>query len=353
MNELLQQLTETAGIAGNEIEVRRLIRDLIADHVDTWRVDTMGNLIATKKGSGESDLRVLIDAHMDEVGLMITGIDRDGTCKFQPVGGVGDRAILGKVVQIGPKKITGVVGARPIHLLKRGQRNSVVKMDSMRIDIGAKSKDEAKRKAKLGDAVTFVTQYEELGEMAIGKAFDNRAGCASLIELLRGEPYPFTLIAAFSVQEEVGLRGAGVVAYSEKPDMALVLECTPAYDLPNERDESPNVVLGHGPSIYVMDRGTIQDPRLVGHITRTAAEHRIPYQIRQPGGGGTNTAAIQRKSGGIPAATIATPARYTHTPVSMINLTDFANVVKLADTAMRTLQPDVFRRRGNSQTNTQ
>ena len=348
MNELLQQLTETAGIAGNEIEVRRLIRDLIADHVDEWRVDSMGNLIATKKGSGDSDFRVLVDAHMDEVGLMVTGFDRDGTCKFHPVGGIGDRAVLGKVVQVGPKKITGVVGARPIHLLKRGQRNSVVKMDSMRIDIGAKSKDEAMRKAKLGDAVTFVTDYEELGEVAIGKAFDNRAGCAALVELLRGESYPFTLIAAFTVQEEIGLRGAGVAAYSEKPDIALVLECTPAYDLPNERDESPNVVLGHGPSIYVMDRNTIQDPRLVAHITSTAAEHGIPYQIRRPGGGGTNTAAIQRKSGGIPVATIATPARYVHSPVSMINLTDFANVIKLADTTLRKLQPGAFRRNGKS-----
>ena len=348
MNELLQQLTETAGIAGNEIEVRRLIRDLVADHVDEWRVDSMGNLIALKKGSGDSDMRVLVDAHMDEVGLMVTGIDRDGTCKFHPVGGVGDRAVLGKVVQVGPKKITGVVGARPIHLLKRGQRNSVVKMDSMRIDIGAKSKDEVVKKVKLGDAVTFVTGYEEIGNMAIGKAFDNRAGCAALIELLRGEAYPFTLIAAFTVQEEIGLRGAGIAAYSVKPDMALVLECTPAYDLPNERDVSPNVVLGRGPSIYVMDRSTIQDPRLVAHITSTAAKHGIPYQIRQPGGGGTNTAAIQRKSGGIPVATIATPARYVHSPVSMINLTDFANVIKLADTTLRTVQPGVFQRSGKA-----
>ncbi len=347
MNELLQKLTESAGIAGDETEVRRLIGDLIADHVDTFRVDSMGNLIATKNGTGESDLRVLVDAHMDEVGLMITGFDQDGTYKFQPVGGVNERATLGKVVQIGPKKITGVIGARPIHLLKREQRKSVVKLESMRIDIGAKSKDEAMGKVKLGDSATFVTDYEELGEIAIGKAFDNRTGCAALIELLKGESYPFTLVAAFTVQEEVGLRGAGVAAYAEKPDIALVLECTPAYDLPNERDDSPNVVLGGGPSIYVMDRGTIQDPRFVAHITRTAADFGIPFQIRQPGGGGTNSGAIQRKSGGIPVATIATPARYIHSPVSMINLADFANVVKLADTALRNLQPGIFRRNGD------
>ena len=344
MNELLRQLTETAGISGDEKEIRNLIRKLISDHVDEMRIDSMGNLIATKEGSGDLDYRVLVDAHMDEVGLMVTGFDTDGTCKFQPVGGVSDRAILGKVVQVGPKKITGVVGARPIHLLKPGQRNSVVKMDSMRIDLGAKNKDEASRKVKPGDSVTFVTDYEELGDTAIGKAFDNRAGCAALIELLRGEPYPFTLTAVFSVQEEIGVRGAGIAAYSVKPDLALVLECTPAYDLPNDRDESPNVALGHGPSIYVMDRNAIQDPRLVAHITSTAAENGIPFQIRRPGGGGTNTAAIQRTSGGVPAATIATPARYIHSPVSMINLSDFANVIKLANMTLRTLEPNSFRR---------
>jgi endoglucanase len=289
-------------------------------------------------------MRVMVDAHMDEVGLMVTGFDRDGTLHFLGAGGFDDRALLGKVVQVGPKNLTGVIGARPIHLLKRSQRDRVVKMEAMRIDIGAKDKAEATRKVKIGDPVAFVTKYEELGDVAIGKAFDDRAGCAALIELLRGKPYPFDLVAAFTVQEEVGLRGAKVASYAIQPDAALVLECTPAFDLPNERDVSPNVALGKGASVYIMDSVTIQDPRLVAHITNTAAANDIPFQIRQPGGGGTNTANIQRAGAGVAAATIATPSRYSHTPVSMINLDDYANVVKLAEATLRALTPDIIRR---------
>ena len=349
MNELLQKLTEATGVAGDEKEVRLLIRDLIADHVDEWRVDSMGNLLARKQGTddratGERALKVLVDAHMDEVGLMITGIDSDGTLQFVPVGGLSPRTLLGKVVQVGPKKRTGVIGAQPIHLLKRSQRERLVKIENMRIDIGAKKKENASSKVSIGDRATFLTPYEEIGRTAIGKALDNRTGCAALIELLRGDPFPFDLHAAFTVQEEVGLRGAQVAAFATRPDAALVLECTPAYDMPNERDVSPNVALGRGPSIYVMDRVTIQDPRLVSHIVRTAEAANIPFQIRQPGGGGTNTAVIQRSTGGIPAATIATPARYIHGPAAMINLDDFNNVVRLADAVLRGLEPELFNR---------
>ena len=344
MNELLKNLTEAVGVASYEHEVRLLILDLIKEHVDEWHVDAMGNLIALKKGTGASDLRVLVDAHMDEVGLMITGYDSNGTLKFEPVGGFNARTLLGKVVQVGPKKLAGVIGARPVHLLKANQRNSVVKIADMRIDIGAKKKETAEGKVKVGELAAFVTEYEEVGPCAIGKAFDNRAGCAALVKLLQAAPYPFDLTASFSVQEEVGLRGATVVGYSVNPDVAFVLESTPAYDLPNKDDASPNVALGKGPSIYVMDGVTIQDPRLVSHITKTAVAHNIPFQIRRPGGGGTNTAAIQRSQGGIPAATIAVPGRHAHTPTMMINLEDYANVVTLAEAVLRSLTPDIVKR---------
>jgi endoglucanase len=344
MNELLKQLTEAVGVSGAEKEVRLLIRDLIADHVDKWSVDALGNLLATKRGTGKYPMRVLIDAHMDEVGLLITDIDSQGMLKFSTVGGFDDRALLGKVVQVGPRKITGVIGARAVHLLKPAEYRKPVKVDAMRIDIGAKNKDAAAGKVKIGDYAAFVTPYEEIvpGRAAVAKAFDNRCGCAALVELIRADPYPFDLVAAFTVQEEVGLRGAGVAAYATKPDAAFVLECTPAYDQPNDDDVSPNVSMGQGVSIYVMDRGTIQDPRLVAHLTRTASDLGIPYQIRQPGGGGTNTAAIQRAHTGIPAATMAVPGRYAHTPSMMISLEDYTNLARLADAALRELTPKII-----------
>ncbi len=344
MNELLKNLTEAVGVSGEEKEIRLLIRDLIEEHVDEWHVDTMGNLIAVKKGTGKSNLSVLVDAHMDEVGLMVTGFDTNGTLKFEAVGGFDDRTLLGKVVQVGPKKIIGVIGGRPVHLSTAAQRNTIVSRSSMRIDIGAKDKDVAHRKVKLGDRAAFVTKYEELGATAVAKSFDNRAGCAVLVELLKQRPYPFDLVATFSVQEEVGLRGASVAAYGIDPDVALVLECTPAFDLPNKNDVSPNVALGKGPALYVMDSGTIQDPKLVSFIIKTADTHKIPYQIRQPGGGGTNTASIQRSRRAIPAATIAVPGRYAHSPVMMINLEDYANVIKLATLTLQNLSPDIVNR---------
>ena len=161
MNELLKRLTEAQGVSSHEKEIRSLILDLITDYIDDWHVDAMGNLIAQKKGTDKSDHQVLVDAHMDEVGLMISGVDRDGTGKFMPVGGVNPQSLLGKVVQVGPKKITGVIGARPIHLLDSKQRGSLVKTESMRIDIGAKSKEEANRKIKPGHMASFVTEYSE------------------------------------------------------------------------------------------------------------------------------------------------------------------------------------------------
>ncbi|HSH01418.1 MAG TPA: M42 family metallopeptidase [Anaerolineae bacterium] len=341
MNELLQQLTEAVGVSGAEHEVRALIRDLIADHVDEWHVDTMGNLFALKKGTGESDLRVMVDAHMDEIGMLVTQIDRDGSLNFLNIGGINDRTLPGKVVQIGAKKIRGVIGLKAIHLSRTSERRSVPRADSLRIDIGA-SKKESVRKVNVGDRVAFVSEYREMGDIAMGKAFDDRAGCAVLVELLRGEPFPFDLHAVFSVQEEVGLRGAEVAAYAVKPDVALVLECTPALDIPYDEDVSTNLSLGQGPGVYVMDAYTFHDPRLVAHILKTGEKEGLPVQIRQPGGGGTNAGAIQRATGPTPTVTIGLPGRYAHTPNMMISLQDYANMVKLADASLRGLTRDVI-----------
>jgi tetrahedral aminopeptidase len=348
MNQLLQQLSETVGVSGDEKAVRLLIRDLIQEHVDEWHIDPMGNLIALKKGTGASNLKIMLDAHMDEVGLMLTEAHSDGTFGFECVGGFDDRALLGKIVQVGEKKIPGVIGARPVHLLTGGEYTRVVKRDTMRIDIGATSKESALKHGAPGDRVGFLTPYEEWDQVALGKALDDRVGCALIIELLRGERYPFDLYAAFTVQEEVGLRGATTAAYHIQPSAAFILDCTPAFDLPHpangDKDSSPNVALGLGPAVYVMDSGTIQDPRMVSYLLRTAEENNLPIQIRRPGGGGTNTASVQKAAGGTAVATISLPGRYLHAPISMIRLDDYQHTLALLQAALRNFTPDIISR---------
>ena len=303
MNELLQTLTLASGISGDEVEIRTVIRDLIEPHVDEWRTDALGNLIALKKGTGDSALKVLVDGHMDEVGLIITGIDGNGSLQFTPVGGLSPLVLAGQVVEIGRNKTRGVIGLKPVHLLKsRSEYSKMPSTSGLRIDIGAKDKASASSRVALGERATFFSDYLELGDdddfgrTALAKAFDNRAACAAIIELLRGERYPFDLYATFTVQEEVGLRGATVAAYGVEPDVAIILECTPAYDLPNELDRGSNTELGKGSALYVMDSQTVQDPRLVRHIMQAGNANNIPYQIRRPGGGGTNTGSICTKS---------------------------------------------------------
>src|SRR5574341_1312532 len=229
--DLLRRLSEAVGVSGDEGAVRKIIRETVNDLADEIKVDAIGNLFAIKHGPQRAP-RVLVTAHMDEIGFMIVGIEGDGLLKFEAVGGVDDRILLGKPVWVGENRVPGVIGMKPIHLVKGNELESVVKLDSLRIDIGAASKDGASRMVKLGDRATFATSFSTLGPTVGGKAFDDRAGCAALVEVLRGKNYPVELICAFTVQEEVGLRGAKVAGFAADADAAIIIDCTPANDLP-------------------------------------------------------------------------------------------------------------------------
>jgi putative aminopeptidase FrvX len=335
---VLKELSEAFGVSGCEDEVRGIIVEAIKDHVDEYRVDSMGNLIVLKRGTGESELKVMVAAHMDEIGLMITHIDEEsGALRFRPVGGIDDRILLSKVVLIGKNRLPGVIGVKPIHLLKEEERHQVVKVDQMAIDIGAKSREEAEKVVKIGDYATFATDFCQLTEDGLrtvkGKAFDDRAGCAVLIELLK-ERYPFDLYPVFTVQEEVGLRGARVAAYAIEPDVAFALEGTICDDMPKKKDVSPTTQLGAGPAITIMDRSFIADRDLVKLLVETAEELGIPYQFKQPGLGGTDAGAIHLSKEGIPSATVAVPCRYIHSPACLLSLEDFDNAVRLMRAAL-------------------
>ena len=326
---ILKQLSEAYGVSGHEDDVRSILLDAVREHVDAVEVDALGNLLTVKQGTGEDPMRVMLAAHMDEIGLMVVGHDDKGLLKVRSVGGIDARLLPGALLSVGPDRIPGVIGIKPIHLVKSGEMKKVSKIDELAIDIGAKSKDQAQELAPLGTYVTFATRYREFGSTVTGKAFDDRAGCAVLVELLRGDPFAFDLHAVFTVQEEVGLRGARVAAFSVDPDCAFALEGTIADDIPKEKDVSPTTELGKGPAITVMDRSFIADRRLVRLLTGTAEELDIPHQFKQPGIGGTDAGAIHLAREGVPSATVAVPARYIHSPVALMSLTDFDNTVRL------------------------
>ncbi len=346
--DLLRQLSEAVAVSGDEGAVRRLILDAIEGSVDDARVDALGNVLALKKGTGRGE-RLLVTAHMDEVGFMVTAIDSDGSLRFETVGGIDERVLLGKAVLVGPKRLPGVLGAMPVHLVPPDQRTTVIKAARMRIDIGADSEAAAKKLVKLGDRAGFASEFSVLGPSFRGKALDDRLGCAALVELLRGPAYHFDLHAAFTVQEEVGLRGAKVAAFATDPQAAFVLDCTPANDLPHSDEERENTQyntrLGLGPAIYVADRATISDQRLIAHLQHTAEKAGLPYQLRQPGGGGTDAGAIHLAREGVPSVSLSVPGRYLHTPLSIARADDWRHLIRLMRASLEAWTPAVLKRK--------
>ncbi len=346
---LLEELSNAFGPSGHEEEVRRILARALRDTVDNLQADALGNLIAFKQGTGpEPRLKVMVDAHTDEVGLMITRIEKNGLLGFRALGSIDDRMLLAKGVLVGVKRLPGVILAPPIHLSTPEQRKQVIKIEQLVIDIGADSEDKAKGLVNIGDYVTFDTRFQVLAPEGLrtvkGKAFDDRAGCAAAARLA-DEEYPVDLYLSFSAQEEVGLRGARVASYRIQPDVAFALEGTVCDDLPKERDVSPTTRLGQGPAIYLMDRSFIADRRLVRLLTETAQAHNIPYQFRQPGVSGTNAGAIHLARAGVPTVAIGVPCRYIHAPASALSLNDFDHLVSLMKASLRAL-PEQWLRAG-------
>ncbi len=334
---LLEKLTQACAVSGDEGAVRTIVLDEIEDLVDEMRVDALGNVLATKTGRGKKKRpRVMLAAHMDEVGFMLTADDGDGLFRFEAVGGLDERQLAGKPVWVGGECIPGVIGAKPIHLTTGGERKKSISIDSLRIDVGPKNGG----RVKVGDRATFATNFMKIGGSLRAKAIDDRIGVATLIALLKAPPPNIDLLAAFTVQEEVGLRGARVAAFALEPDLAIALDSTPAMDLPawdGEENIHYNTRLGAGPAIYVADGATLSDPRLIEHFKTTAVKEDIPYQLRQPGGGGTDAGAIQRSRAGVPSLSVSVPARYIHTAAAICRIEDWENTFALLHTGLENL----------------
>lgn len=323
---LLEKLCNASGPSGYEGHVRKIIKEEIMPYVDEIRVDKMGNIIAHKKGKGK---KVIVDAHMDEVGFIITGYNQDGTMNFQSLGGVAANILPAKVVLIGDKRIPGVIGYKPIHLQGAEERKKAVAYSDCCIDIGLSSKEETKKLVDIGEYAVFDTEFSEFGDgLYKGKAFDDRMGCAVLIEALK-ENYDCDLYGVFNVQEEVGERGAFVAAFNVKADIGIALEGTICADMPSVPRHLRATEVGKGPAISIMDRTSIFNADIAMEIMRIGDEKGIPYQRRRAIAGGNDAGAIIMSGDGAKVATISVPCRYIHSSVSVASHWDYENTVKL------------------------
>ncbi len=338
--KLLEKLCNASAVSGDEGEVRKIILEELKGRGGDTRVDALGNVLVTHPGSGKKRLKVMLTAHMDEVGFMLVADDGEGLFRFETVGGMDIRQLPGKAVLVGKEHLPGVIGARPIHLTTAEELRQKIPLDALRIDIGP-----AGGKVFPGDRATFATRFQRNGPVLIAKALDNRLGIVTLLELFKNAPTNIDLLVAFTVQEEIGLRGARVAAYTFNPDLAITVDATPANDLPTwdgEENISYNTKLGLGPAIYIADSSTLCDPRLVRHLSETARLGKLPFQIRQPGGGGTDAGSIHMARAGIPSVSVSVPHRYSHTAASIARMDDWKNTYSLLQAALSRITPELL-----------
>ena len=324
MKPLIQKLTDTFSPSGYEDAIRDVIRAEIKEFADEIRVDALGNLIARK---GKGGTRVMVAAHMDEIGLMATHVDEKGFVRFTGIGGVYPRNLPGGRVRF-------VNGTRGVIGLDGGTfGNDLPPLDKMFIDVGASSKDDCP--IKTGDVAAFERPFLDLGNRVVAKSMDDRIGCAVAIEALRAlKSTPNEVYFVFTTQEEVGTRGAQTSAYGIDPDLGFSIDVTGWGDTPGQRDF--DVALGKGPAIKIRDGGMLSDPRIIDWMIRTAEKNKIPYQREVLLGGTTDARAMQLVRGGVPVGCISIPCRYVHSPSEMIDYGDVQNAVKLVATLLRT-----------------
>lgn len=329
--DLIKSLCALDGVSGMEDSVSDYIKSQIEPFADTIRTDAMGNLIVFKKGRKAPSKSLMLCAHMDEVGVIVTGITDDGYLKFDCVGGIDRRVIIGKTVFVGESKIFGIIGNKAYHLVKKEERDKIPPLSEMYIDIGARNREEAAKLVTLGDTAAFDNSILEFGNGFIkAKALDDRLGCAVMMKLLESE-LPVDCTFVFAVQEEVGNRGAFGAAFSVAPDIALILETTTATDLPSVPSSKKICSVGKGVVIPFMDKATLYNRELYTMLTELAEKNAIPWQTKTYIAGGTDAGAIQRSRAGVMAAGIAAPVRNLHSPASVGCLSDFDAVLRLAE----------------------
>jgi len=329
LKKLLQTLTETFGPSGYEDKVREIVRSEVESLADEIRVDALGNLIGRKHpGKVTKDTKkIMVAAHMDEIGVMVSHVDENGFVRFSPIGGVFRRYVLGGRVRF-LNGTQGVIGFDRLDNI-----NELPTLDKVYIDVGATNKKDCP--VKIGDIAAFDRTYSEFGNRLVAKSMDDRVGVLVAIETLRAlKSTPHDVYFVFTTQEEVGTRGAATSAYGVDPDVGIALDVTPSGDTPNSL--KMEMALGKGPCIKIQDVGMISDPRVVQWMIRAAEKNRIPYQREVLLIGGTDARAIQVARAGVPAGAISIPVRYVHSPSEMVDFSDVQNTVKLLTAVLRT-----------------
>lgn len=332
--EILERLSNACGVAGREAEVREIMKELLKPSVDEIKEDKLGNVIGIKRGR-EGAPTIMLAAHMDEIGLMVKNVTKRGFLQFTKIGGIDDRILIAQKVIVHTNKgpIPGIVGSKPPHLLKEEEKKKVIESSDLFIDIGAKDKEDAQKMgARIGDPMSFDIKFTRVGrEAAIGKAFDDRAGCAAMIQVMGRLPeLDCTLYAVGTIQEEVGLRGATTAAFHLYPDVGIALDVTIAGDVPGIKEVEAPIRMGKGPSLTVADRGLITHPKVLRLLIDAAEKNNIPFQLEAGLPGATDAAKIALTKEGVPSGVISIPTRYIHSPASILSLRDLENAVKLA-----------------------
>ena len=329
--ELLAKICKTPGAPGFEQKVRELVIDEVKPYVDELSVDNLGNVYAVKKG--KSDKKVMIGAHMDEIGFIITGIDDKGFLRFHTLGGFDPKTLTAqRVIVHGKKDVIGVMASKPIHVMTPDERNKVPKSTDYFIDTGL-TKEEVNELISIGDPVTREREFIEMGKCVNSKSLDNRLAVFILIEVLKSlkdKEVPFDIYGVFTVQEEVGIRGANVASLKVNPDFGFGLDTTIAYDTPGAAEHEKITSLGKGTAIKIMDASTICDYRMVNFMKQTADQHKIKWQPEILTAGGTDTAGIQRMTeGGSIAGAVSIPTRHIHQTVEMAHTEDIQGSIDL------------------------
>ena len=335
---LLKKICETAGAPGFEDRVRELVIKEVSPFVDSIDIDNMGNVITLIKGKDRKK-SVMIGAHMDEIGFMVTHIDNNGFLKFHALGGFDPKTLTSqRVIVHGKKDIIGVMGSKPIHVMSPEEKNKVPKISDYYIDLGL-SKEKVDQVISIGDTVTRERKLIEMGDCLNCKSLDNRVAVFILIEVLKTLDTPaHDTYGVFTVQEEVGIRGAQVAALKINPDFGFGLDTTIAYDVPGAGDHEKITSLGDGVAIKIMDASTICDSRMVNFMQKTATKHKIKWQKEILTAGGTDTANIQRMSpGGSIAGAFSIPTRHIHQVIEMVNKNDVRDCIDLMKVCLNNL----------------